>query len=35
MGFSAQRLRGLDVPGWGSLYIVTLSAASMGLALVA
>jgi hypothetical protein len=35
MGFSDQRLRGLDVPGWGSLYIVTLSVVSMGLALLA
>jgi hypothetical protein len=35
MGFSAERVRGLDVPGWGSLYIVGLSVVSMGLALLA
>jgi hypothetical protein len=35
MGFSAERLHGLDVPGWGSVYVVGLSAASMGLALLA
>jgi hypothetical protein len=35
MGFSAERLRALDVPGWGSLYIVGLSVGSMGLALLA
>jgi hypothetical protein len=35
MGFSAERLRGLDVPGWGSLYVAGLSVVSMGLALLA
>jgi Protein of unknown function (DUF998) len=35
MGFSGQRLRGLDVPGWGSVYVVGLSTVSMGLALLA
>jgi hypothetical protein len=35
MGFSTQRLHGLDVPGWGSLYVAGLSMVSMGLALLA
>ena len=34
MGFSAGRLGGLDAPGWGSLYVVCLSAVSMGLSLL-
>jgi hypothetical protein len=35
MGFSGQRLAGLGVPGWGSLYVVGLSVVSMALALLA
>ena len=35
MGFSADRLAALDVPGWGSLYVAGLSLVSMGLALLA
>jgi hypothetical protein len=35
MGFSGERLRGLDVPGWGSLYVVGLSVVSMAPPLLA
>jgi hypothetical protein len=35
MGFGADRLHALDVPGWGSLYVAGLSVLSMGLALLA
>jgi hypothetical protein len=35
MGFSDERLRALDVPGWGSLYVAGLSLLTMGLALLA
>ena len=35
MGFSAERLAALEVPGWGSFYVAGLSLVSMGLALLA
>jgi len=35
LGFSADRLRGIGVPGWASLYVVGLSVVSVGLACLA
>jgi len=35
MGFSADRLRGIGVPGWASLYVAGLSLVSVGLACLA